>query len=168
MPRPKNRPRLSTDPADRVGVYKRLEDVPDRYRLQNHQTAYESRDVWEDFFEEKTEAFDTKSTRNRYEKAGRYLKNFLSDTGCHHALLTPDYVEDFLIALRDGNVGRHSHTRNIQTVYFEYFQPVEAFYTWLEWHTEYPHVYHPVRMAAIEGGYTREVWNRKLKQNDKR
>jgi hypothetical protein len=41
------------------------------------------------------------------------ISNLLSYTDCHHAFLTPGYVEDFLIALRDGNVGRHSHTLDI-------------------------------------------------------
>jgi hypothetical protein len=151
-----------------MGVYKRLSDVPDRYRLGNHEAAYEDRDVWAEYFEEKTKKFDTKATRNRYEKAGRYFKTFMSEVGGHHALATPEQIEGFLVALRDGEVGRHSHTRKLQTVYFEYFQPVEEFYTWLEWHTDHPHVYNPVLMAVVEGGYALDVWNRKLEQNDKR
>lgn len=168
MPAPKNRPRLSNDPRDRMGVYKRISDVPDRYRLRNHEAAYEGRDVWSDYVEVKTETFDTEATRDRYEKAGRYFENFMSEVGRHHALATPEHVEEFLVGLRDGDVGRHSHSRKVQTVYFEYFQPIEEFYTWLEWHTDHPHVYHPVLMAVVEGGYAREVWNRKLEQNDKR
>lgn len=168
MAAPKNRPRLSNEARDRMGVYKRISDVPDRYRLGNHEAAYEGRDVWAEYFEAKTEKFDTKSTRNRYEKAGRYFKTFMSEVGRHHALATPEQIEGFLVALRDGEVGRQSHSRKLQTVYFEYFQPVEEFYTWLEWHADHPHVYHPVLMAVVEGGYARDVWNRKLEQNDKR
>jgi hypothetical protein len=151
-----------------MGVYKRIEDVPNRYRLSNYEAAYAGRDVWGEFFDEKTAKFDTQSTLDRYEKAGRYLQTFMSDVGRHHALATPQQIEDFLVALRDGEIGRQSHTRKLQTVYFEYFQPVEEFYTWLEWHTDHKHVYHPVLMAVVEGGYAREVWNRKLEQNDKR
>lgn len=168
MPAPKNRPLLSNEVRDRMGVYKRLLDVPDRYRLGNHEAAYEGRDVWAGYFEAKTEKFDTKSTRDRYEKAGRYFKSFMEEVGRNYALATPEQIECFLVALRDGEVGRHSHTRKLQTVYFEYFQPVEEFYTWLEWHADHPHVYNPVLIAVVEGGYAREVWNRKLEQNDKR
>lgn len=168
MPAPKNRPRLSNDARDRMGVYKRLDGVPAKYRLVNHKRAYSGRDVWGEYFEEKTAKFDTKATRDRYEKAGRYFQTFMSEAERHHALADPRHVEEFLVALRDGEVGRHSHTRKLQTVYFEYFQPIEEFYTWLEWHTDHPHVYHPVLMAVVAGGYARDVWNRKLEQNDKR
>lgn len=168
MSTPKHRPRLSDDARDRMGIYKRINQVPEKYRLRNHEAAYADRDVWEDYFEEKTTAFATKATHDRYEKAGRYLKTFMVEAGRHHALATPEDVESFLVALRDGNVGRHSHTRKLQTVYFEYFQPTEQFYTWLQWHADHPHVYHPVLMAVVEGGYAREVWDRKLEQNDKR
>lgn len=168
MPGPKNRPRLSNDARYRMGVYKQIDAVPDKYRLQNHEAAYDGRDVWDDYFVEKTEKFDTKSTRDRYEKAGRYFKTYMDDMGRHHALAHPQQIEDFLVALRDGNVGRHSHTRKLQTVYFEYYQPLEEFYTWLQWHADHPHVYHPVLMAVVAGGFARDVWNRKIEQNDKR
>lgn len=164
----RNRPRLSNDARDRMGVYKRIEDVPDKYRLRNHEPAYNGRDVWGEYYEAKIEKYDSQSTRERYKKAGRYFATFMSEVGRHRALATPGQIEAFLVALRDGVIGRHSQTRNIQTVYFEYFQPIEEFYTWLLWHVDHPHVYDPVLMAVVDGGYARDVWNRKLAQNDKR
>ncbi|WP_147441083.1 hypothetical protein [Halorubrum sp. Atlit-26R] len=151
-----------------MGVYKDIDSVPTKYRLQNHEPAYTGRDVWADYFEEKTAVFNAKSTRDRYEKAGRYLQNFMREAGRHHALAAPEHIERYLTGLRDGDIGRRNQSRKLQTVYFEYFQPLEGFYTWLQWHTEHPHVYHPVLMAVVEGGFTREVWDRKLEQNDKR
>lgn len=168
MPAPKNRPQLSDDAQDRMGVYKRLDDVPAKYRLVNHEGAYSGRDVWDEYFAEKTSKFDTKATRDRYEKAGRYFQTFMSGIERHHALADPQHIEGFLVALHGGDIGRHSHTRKLQTVYFEYFQPVEEFYSWLEWHIDHPHVYNPVLMAVVGGGFARDVWNRKLEQNDKR
>lgn len=164
----KNRRRLSDDPSGRTGVYKRLDDVPARYRLRNHETAYSGVDVWNEFVEERTDTFESQATYDRYEKSGRYYKDHMSDVGRHHALTAPEHVEEYLTRLRDGDIGRFSRTRQLQTVYFEYFQPLDAFYTWLLWHTEHPHVYHPVRMAAIAGGFSSDVWQRKLDQNDKR
>lgn len=163
-----HRPRLSTDVRDRMGIYKSLSEVPDKYRLHHEAAAYDGRDVWAAFEADKTEDFDAKATRDRYEKAGRYLRSFMDGESRHHALADPEHIEAFLTALRDGEVGRHSHTRKLQTVYFEYYQPVEQFYTWLQWHADHPHVYHPVLMAAASGGYAREVWERKIAQNDKR
>lgn len=168
MTAPKKPRRLSTDARDRMGVYKALDDVPDRYHLRNHQSAYEGRDVWGEFFANKTAKFDTKATHDRYEKVGRYFTDFMADTERHHALADPGDIEAFLVALRDGDVGRFGRTRQRQTVYFEYYQPLEDFYTYLEWHVDYPHRYHPVLMAVVDGGYARDVWNRKIEQNDKR
>lgn len=42
----------SPDPADRMGVYKRLTDVPARYRLSQFAGEYDGRDVWEEFLTE--------------------------------------------------------------------------------------------------------------------
>jgi hypothetical protein len=61
--------------------------------------------VWADYFAEKTEVFDTKSTRDRYEKAGRYFKTYMDDVGRHHALAHSQQIENFLVALRNENVG---------------------------------------------------------------
>ncbi len=56
-----------------MGVYKRLEQVPHRYRLANYQANYEGENSWETFVEQKTETFESTATDDRYEKAGRYL-----------------------------------------------------------------------------------------------
>ncbi len=151
-----------------MGVYKRLEQVPHRYRLANYQANYEGENTWETFVEQKTETFESTATYDRYEKAGRYFRRFLNDIGRHHALCEPEDIDDFLVALRDGTIGRQNHTRKLQTIYFEYFQPLVGFYSWLLWHTEHPHVYHPVWMAVVEYDYPSQVWERKLSQNDKR
>jgi hypothetical protein len=34
----------------------------------------------------------------------------------------------------------------------------------LKWHTEHPHVYNPLLMAAADGGLTGEVWEWKAEQ----
>jgi len=36
----------STDPDDYMGVYKRIETVPERYRLRNFQSRFLDQDVW--------------------------------------------------------------------------------------------------------------------------
>ena len=162
-----NRRRLSDEPEERTGVYKQLDDVPDRYRLRNHKAAYAGMDPWTEFAEERTEQFDSQATCDRYEKAGRYYKGFMSDIGRHHALARPQHLEEFFVRLHKGDIGRFSRTREIQTVYFEYFQPLDAFYSWLLWHTDHPHVYHPVRMAAIADGFAAEVWQRKTEQSNR-
>jgi len=152
------RPTKSLDPVDRMGVYKSLSEVPDRYRLANHSAAYEGRDVWQEFCKEYEYA---QGDHERYEeevdRAGDCWREFVDDRGRHHALATPDDVEAWLVDLRrDGNTSlRRLH---------DYWLRVNRFYDWLKWHTEHPHVYNPLLMAAAGGGLTGEVWEWKAEQ----
>lgn len=152
------RPTKSLDPVDRMGVYKSLSEVPDRYRLTNHSAAYEGRNVWQEFCEEYEYA---QGDHERYEeevdRAGDRWREFMADRGRHHALATPGDVEAWCVELRRGENSslRRSH---------DYWLRVNRFYDWLKWHTEHPHVYNPVLMAAAEGGVAGEVWEWKAEQ----
>ena len=78
-----------------MGVYKTIDDVPPKYQLSNHAARYDGDDVWEAFLREKTAMFDSTSTRERYEKAGRYFTEFMGEQGRHHAIADPDYIQRF-------------------------------------------------------------------------
>jgi len=161
----KNRRRLSDDPSGRTGVYKRLNNVPVKYHLRNHEAAYSGMDAWNEFVEERTDTFESQATYDRCEKSGQYYKDHMSDVGRHNAFTPPEHVEEYLTRLHDDDIGQFSCTRQLQTIYLEYFQPLDTFYTWLLWHTDHPHVCHLARMAAIAGGFVSDVWQRKLDQN---
>ncbi|MFC6837227.1 hypothetical protein [Halomarina ordinaria] len=72
----------------------------------------------------------------------------------HHALATPADVNTWCEDLLEG--------RSAKTVYREYWVRVEHFYSWLQSHTDYPHVYHPPLMAVVECDASRRIWDAKL------
>lgn len=148
-------PQKTTDPGERAGVYKHIDDVPDRYRLYQHAAAYEGRDVWSEylngyFFEN----FGTDYTREYTCRAGDDWKEVMADRGRHHALATPKDVEVWCAAL--------SERMNVPSAYRNYWTKLERFYSWLQTHTEHPHVYHPFRMAAVEYPNAGKIWEEKI------
>lgn len=152
--------KLSPDPADRLGVFKRLADVPDRYRLYHHAGAYADRDVWAEYVEE-TELYERHSSqtyRNATERAITSWKEHMEDRGRHHALAAPTDVETWCAGLLA--------ERSDQSVYSKYWTRLAEFYDWLRWHTEYPHVYDPILMAAAEfpEGSAGTVWDEKIRK----
>lgn len=148
-----SRPTKSLAPRDRLGIYKRLEDVPDRYRLQQYTGSYEGRDVWLEFCEEhEYELGDSKSFRRKVDRAGDHWRTFMTDRR-HHALATPVDVEAWSVVLLD---------EFTEGTAYKYWIRVEHFYRWLQWHTEHPHVYHPVLMAVIKHDAAARVWNWKI------
>jgi len=146
---------VSTNPAERLGVYKSLEEVPERYRLSNHTTTYKGRDVWTEFLTTHLfEKFDSDRFKEDARRAGRYWKEHMAERERHHALATPADVETWMNGLL---------TRmNLKTAYNSYWVRLERFYSWLQWHTEHPHVYNPLLMAAVDGEAARKVWDEKM------
>lgn len=144
------RPTKSLEVTDRLGVYKCLDDVPDRYRLKRYASSYEECDVWREFCEEhEYNKGESEVFRRKVDLAGDHWRGFMGNRR-HHALATPGDVEMWSAQLLD------EYTRNTA---YKYWIRVEHFYQWLQWHTEHPHVYHPVLMAAVEGDAAAEIWN---------
>lgn len=145
----------SDDPAEHVGVYKRYVDVPPHHRLSNHEARYTDRDVWAEFVaaEDRRKWMRTNDTA-AIERVERTWKSHMDQRGTHHALATPADVNDF--------VETSLLTRALATTQHPYFSYVEGFYTWMQSRTDYPHVYHPVRMAAVEYPESREVWDYRM------
>jgi hypothetical protein len=146
----------STDARDRMGVYQHLTDVPDRYRLRQHAAAYADRDVWSEFVAANTDRYATEQTRNRLNRAARLWKGHMDEHGRHPALAMPEDVETWCADLLDNYAVKHA--------YNGYWVRVEAFYDWLLWHTEHPHVYQPVLMAVTDpdAPASSEIWAEKV------
>lgn len=155
------RPTKSLDPVDRMGVYKSLSEVPDRYRLANHSAAYEGRNVWQEFCEEYEYAqADYERYREKVDRVGDHWQGFMQEQERHHALATPDDVEAWCVELRK------SECKSIRRTH-DHWLRVNRFYDWLKWHTEHPHVYNPLLMAAVQGAVAGEVWEYKAEQTRK-
>lgn len=147
----------STDPRDYMGIYKRLPDVPDRYRLSQYAAAYDGRNVWAEYLE--ASLFDRlQSDRSRQDarRVGCQWRDHTSARGRHHALATPGDVETWFADLLDRLA--------LETVYSHRYVWLEGFFSWLQSHTEHPHVYHPVWMAAADSDAdaTGLLWNYKI------
>lgn len=148
------------DPSDRLGVYKRLDDVPARYRLGNYDAEFRGRDTWGEFFESRAADVGgdlSESQAWKYERCGRVWKAFMDDEGRPHALADPDHIEAFVSDL--------AADLTTSSTYETYFGPLTVFYGWLWTHTEYPHVYSPVLMAAETGGVARDQWEYRMDIN---
>lgn len=155
-----NYPEKSLDPADRLGVYKRLSNVPNRYRLHHHADTYEDNDTWHTFCME----FEyQEGSHDRYEeevdRIGSRWKDHMGQRERHHALARPADVEAWCERL----LSEKAVSRT-----YEHWLRVKRFYHWLMWHSEHPHVYNPVLMAAITGESTGEAWAWKARRNRER
>jgi hypothetical protein len=154
------RPTKSLDPRDRLGVYKSLAEVPDRYRLHFHADAYRDRDVWQEFCEEFEYGQGSYARfEEEVDRAGDRWRAHMAGRGRHHALAVPADVEAWCAALLDDCSERRA---------FDYWLRVNRFYDWLLWHPDHPHVYNPVLMAAASGGAAAAVWAYKARQNRER
>lgn len=144
----------SLDPIDRMGAYKRLSDVPHEDLLATYTRQYDGVDVWSDFVAAQTNDFDSPHYQQTFTKTEQSWKTHIADRGRHHALAIPQDVEQWCEAL--------SATRTTRTVYTQYWVRLEEFYTWLQWHADYPHVYHPVLMAAARFDTAGGIWAEKV------
>lgn len=159
LPITMSRGSISTDPRDRLGAFKSLDQVPDQHRLRAYRDTYRDRDVWQEFLT--NHLFETHHSDRFKEdarRAGRYWKDHMADRVRHHALATPDDVETWMETLLDG--------RTLGTAYNGYWVRIERFYDWLVWHTDHPHLYNPVLMAAAKGGAASTVWEEKMSRRD--
>jgi hypothetical protein len=148
----------TADPHDRMGVYKRIEDVPTRYRLENHASAYEGRDTWSEWAVEATQQYTSERYALWLDRTRRSWKDHMDERGRHHALATPDDVEAWSEKLLE--------RCKPLSAYQIYYTKLESFYDWLYIHTRHPHVYHPVWMAAAEGEATGKIWDYKMKRRN--
>jgi len=155
------RPTKPLDARDRLGAYKRLDDVPNRYRLRNHAAAYDGRDVWGEFCQEhEYSKGESDDFRRKVDRAGERWREFMADRGRHHALATPEDVEEWTAELLAEFT---EHTA------YKYWIRVEHFYRWLAWHTKHPHVYRPPLMAVVEfDGAAAHVWGVKADDTERR
>jgi len=140
-----------------MGIYKRVQDVPTERRLEQYADRYENNDVWNDWAEKATA-----SNGERYEiyvkRTERSWKSHMTERGRHHALARPSDVEVWAETVLD--------RCKPLSAYQIYFTKLEAFYTWLQFHTDHPHLYHPVWMAADEFDATAAIWDAKMARRD--
>ena len=144
---------LSTNPKDRMGVYKSLDQVPDNLRLKNYNSRYSGRESWEEFLDYyMNRRSSSESKRRRSERAWKSWCDFTTDN--NPVLATPAAVERWTKSLIDEYQASYALKG--------YWAIIERFYTWMMMHVDYPHTYQPFWMAAAEYEATKKIWELKL------
>lgn len=150
--------RNGSSPEQRLGIYKSFSEVPTEHRLSAVERQLEERAIWGEFIQDRQSQLEeglSDKRRVKYDRCEqRWIEYIEDEMGRHHATADPRHIENWLGQLLD--------SRTIGTVYDEYFSTIYLFYAWLWYHTEYPHKYSPVVMAAVEGGTTRRCWEYKI------
>jgi len=136
-----------------MGVYKHLDDVPEKHRLSQYSAVYDGRDVWAEYVAD--EIPDDRGARymDDTERVERRWKSHMNSRDRHHALARPADVEQWCQWLCE--------QFSIGHAYDPYWCRVEAFYDYLLWHTDYPHIYHPFLMAATAYPAAGTIWDEK-------
>lgn len=144
------------NPKKRMGVYKSIEDVPERRLLSQFASQYEGRNVWQEYLDEKL-YINVKSERVRrdYGYVEERWFEYMDERGTHHALATPSEVEKW--------AERLVSEFTMGTAY-DNWELVERFYRWLMWHVDHPHCYSPFLMAAAKGGASTDIWEFRVGQ----
>lgn len=133
-------------PESRLGVYERIEDVPPHHRLSKGRNVenYRGRDVWAEYMD----ATDL-SERSARGAAADHWNDLMADRGTHHALAERDDAAAWGVYLRENFA---------PTTAQDYWATIYRFYNWLLWHTEYPHRYNPLLLAACNNDEARRIW----------
>ena len=148
-------PKRSRHVEGRLGVYKQLSDVPDRHRLHHYDRTYARQDVWTEFRETYLEPRDH-AVQPRARRARERWTNHMAIRGRHYALATPEDAEMWARELLE----EYSLRYGIEG----YWSQIERFYRWLLWHTEHPHLYNPLLLAAANYDAAGVLWNAKIKR----
>ncbi len=138
-----------------MGVYKNIHQVPDHHRLEEHETAYVDKDVWEDYLDwYLVPPRNSESKREQANRSFRLWNSFMQERGRHYALADPSDVEVWSQRLLDEYAPGYAYTNWAQ---------IERFYSWLQTNPDYIHVYQPFWMAAANRTEAAdELWNIKV------
>lgn len=141
-----------TRPEQYAGALQHYDELPRRYQLETYRSQFRGENVWshsaEDVF---LEEHDSKRIRRTLRLAGESWLDHMADRPRHHALATLEDANAWCEKLRAEKARR--------TCYEYYFVRIYDFYEYLKSHFEYPHLYNPLLLAAIEYDAARHIWS---------
>ncbi|GAB7092531.1 hypothetical protein JCM18237_28020 [Halorubrum luteum] len=144
--------RKGTKPEQYAGPFQEYSSVPQRYCLKTYAGHYTGEETWKQYCEQVLFGqYDSDYIRRSARRAGSSWKDHMASQGRHHALATPNDVDEWCRLLLDGG-------RNRRTCYENYYVRIYNFYEHLKRNCQHPHLYNPLLMAAIEYDVTRRVW----------
>jgi hypothetical protein len=138
-----------------LGVFKYVEDVPDRYYLPNFASDVDADDAWNAFDEEELEGLSYHTRQYVYGKAWREWKAYCDEHDVHPALADPQDIEAHLTEQRE-------LVNKLKSTHDARFRPLFRWYRWMTFSTEFPHRYNPVVMAVLLNGATADIWQTRL------
>jgi hypothetical protein len=153
------------DPNGRLGIYKRLADVPDRRRLYRFADRYDGEDTWGEWCADRGFMQLAHRTQRDIERSERRWKEYVCDhsDAPHHALARPEHVEGYFAWLRTQGRGDGMGTLTIRRVYAT---RIQSFYHWLMTDVRHPHTYSPIMQAFADPSNenARAVWRNKMQE----
>ena len=141
-----------------LGIYGSIDEIPDRYRLENYEAEFKGEDTWNEYLTTRKDLAESTKKNSWYPCGDRFKKFMDEEVGRHHALAHPNDIEAYLAHIKDGGYSVKVTERTLNTVYYQHLSPLKTFFRWLVHHVDYPHIYNPVLLAAHARGITREVW----------
>lgn len=139
-----------------LGVYKRIEDVPDMYRLSNFREDFDADEAWNEFSDDELSNHSKAVREDVYGGAYERLRAFCEERGVNPALADPVDIDDWLSDERD------SQNATKKTTHDTRFRPIFNWYRWMTFSSDYPHRYQPTIMAVLLGGATYDIWKTRL------
>lgn len=141
-----------------LGIYRSIDQIPNRYRLKNYEAEFNNEDTWNKYLETRDDLAES-TKKNSWNPCGDRFKKFMhEEVGRHHALPHPDNIEAYLAYIKSGGYSIKVTERTLNTVYYQHLSPLKTFFGWLVHHVDYPHIYNPVLLAAHADGIVRETW----------
>ena len=138
-----------------LGVYKRVEDVSERYRFENFKNDVVAEEVWDAFDAAELEGMSYSTRKYKYEKAYREWCDYCEDRGVHPVFADPQDVE--------GHIAEQVEVvSSLETVHIARFRPLYLWYRWMQFHADYDHRYNPCVMAVLLEGAVYDVWALRL------
>jgi hypothetical protein len=116
-----------------LGMFKRTDDVPTRYRLENFASGLDPDEVWEAFVDSRDKNWSEHTLKYRYRSPWKKWCEFAENRGKNPLTPTDEDVEDW----------------------FSVFE-------WLTESTEYPHKYNPVLQSVVLEGAGAELWEERV------
>lgn len=138
-----------------LGVFKCLNDVPERHYLGNFESDIDAEEAWHEFDAQELSDLSFHTRRYVYGKGWREWKSYCNENDLHPALADPADVDDHLSAQK-------AEINTLKTVHDARFRPLFRWYRWMQFRTDYPHKYNPIVMAVLLDGATADIWETRL------
>lgn len=150
-----------SSPEEYAGAIQHFDEIPERYRLETYGGQYRGDNTWERYVDEVLlEEKDTERIRQTARLGGNSWLEHMSERPRHHALARPEDVNEWC--------EMHLEERARKTIYEYYFLRVYDFYEHLKYSAEYPHLYNPFLLAAIDYEVTRYIWTFRIDRHEDR